>query len=60
MTETYSKIIFTAYFDDGEEMYSYVDKNTGKVYLNKTKLYINIMKVFKQNQHYLLYLLMLI
>lgn len=30
MTETYSKIIFTAYFDDGEEIYSYVDKNTGK------------------------------
>ena len=31
MTEAYSKIIFTAYFDDGEKIYSYVDKNTGNV-----------------------------
>ena len=44
MTETYSKIIFTAYFDDGEEIYSYVDKNTGKVYLNENEV------IYKYNE----------
>lgn len=34
MTETFSKIIFTAYFEDGEEISSYLDKNTKKVYLD--------------------------
>ena len=34
MTKTYSKIIFIAYFDNGEEMYLYADKNIVKFYLN--------------------------
>lgn len=34
MTENVSKIIFTAYFEDGEEISSYFDKITKKVYLD--------------------------
>lgn len=34
MTETVSRIVFTAHFEDGEEISSYLDKNTKKVYLD--------------------------
>lgn len=34
MTETLNKIMFTAYLENGQEMSSYLDKNTKKVFVN--------------------------
>lgn len=38
MTETFNKIVFTAYLENDQEMSSYFDKNTKKVFVNNKEV----------------------